>query len=431
MIQDIRRARLNGLMAFVRRRPAFALYLLALAAFPFKWLSPFAHAQAGWIDVLLALATVVWIAEWVRRPTALHFRAVHLALAAYIFWLFVSALFAPEKASTAAENVLIGLELAALMLMTSDFARTPAARRQIAMVIFVVVLVTVVETVIGVLLFYTGTGSSLVNGYSSYLRSSHLYTRVSAGFYSTSLLGSFCIFASGILAMDDSGLSLRTRRAAQVLLGVLVITTISRAAIGFAVALIVRSVGAGTSVRGTRVATVVALTGALLMVALTVMPLSLDPFRPASTTSMTNPRLKTLEASATTLWHHPVVGLGPGSLTGLQDGQPIRAHLTPLNVAATTGLPALVALTALVALLWRGRRRPTDLGVWSALLGLGLDGLGQDIEHFRHVWLMLGLADAERAGQQRAVVVDPVRRLRPQVLAASGSSSPDASRPAN
>jgi hypothetical protein len=34
------------------------------------------------------------------------------------------------------------------------------------------------------------------------------------------------------------------------------------------------------------------------------------------------------------------------------------------------------------------------------LAGLGLDGLGQDIEDFRHVWVALGLADAESEGAE-------------------------------
>jgi hypothetical protein len=65
-------------------------------------------------------------------------------------------------------------------------------------------------------------------------------------------------------------------------------------------------------------------------------------------------------------------------------------------VAATLGLPALAALVFLVVVLWRERRRPTSLAIWTGLLGLGIDGLGQDIEHFRHVWALIGLADAER-----------------------------------
>jgi hypothetical protein len=49
-----------------------------------------------------------------------------------------------------------------------------------------------------------------------------------------------------------------------------------------------------------------------------------------------------------------------------------------------------------VVVLWRERRRPTSSATWSGLAALAVDGLAQDIEHFRHVWVMLGLADAER-----------------------------------
>jgi hypothetical protein len=69
----------------------------------------------------------------------------------------------------------------------------------------------------------------------------------------------------------------------------------------------------------------------------------------------------------------------------LNRGAPFRAHFPPLNVAATMGLPALAALGFLVVVLWRERRRPTSIATWSGLLGLAVDGLAQDIEHFRQV----------------------------------------------
>jgi hypothetical protein len=65
-------------------------------------------------------------------------------------------------------------------------------------------------------------------------------------------------------------------------------------------------------------------------------------------------------------------------------------------VAATLGLPALVALVGLIWSLWHARRRPTDVTIWSGLAGLGLDAIGQDVDHFRHIWIMLGLADGDR-----------------------------------
>ena len=35
------------------------------------------------------------------------------------------------------------------------------------------------------------------------------------------------------------------------------------------------------------------------------------------------------------------------------------------------------------------------------LAGLGLDGLGQDVEDFRHVWVALGFADAGRRDEEK------------------------------
>src|SRR5581483_2727057 len=44
---------------------------------------------------------------------------------------------------------------------------------------------------------------------------------------------------------------------------------------------------------------------------------------------------------------------GPGALPGSHPGTLVRAHFTPLQVAATVGLPALAALIAMLWLLWR------------------------------------------------------------------------------
>ena len=79
---------------------------------------------------------------------------------------------------------------------------------------------------------------------------------------------------------------------------------------------------------------------------------------------------------------------------------PFRAHLTPLNIAATMGLPALAAFAFLILTLWRNRRRPTPIATWSGMAGLTVDALAQDVEHFRHVWAMIGFADADRSGSR-------------------------------
>ena len=74
------------------------------------------------------------------------------------------------------------------------------------------------------------------------------------------------------------------------------------------------------------------------------------------------------------------------------------------------GPPALAALTFLVVVLWRERRRPTPIATWTGLVGLAVDGLVQNIEHFRHAWAMVGLADADRRDRP------PDRRAAPYPL---------------
>jgi hypothetical protein len=174
---------------------------------------------------------------------------------------------------------------------------------------------------------------------------------------------------------------------------------LSRGLIGFLFAAVLR---ASTGLRGLRrwivpISTALASLAAIAL--LTVGRLHLSPARP-STISYVVPdpgnRREAFVTSLETLGHHPLLGVGPGALPGRNRGQPFRAHFTPLNVAATLGIPALCALTAALVLVWRQRRRPTDVALWSAFAGIGVDGLAQDIDHFRHVWLLLGLLGSRR-----------------------------------
>jgi hypothetical protein len=201
--------------------------------------------------------------------------------------------------------------------------------------------------------------------------------------------------------MDDAPLKRRARRFAQVALGATALATVSRGVLGFLAAAIVRA----AHDRGTRRWRLFAIAGVsaavLAMVTMTVAHVHVDPSRP-STLEIQLPdrenRYRALVTAAETAWRHPVVGIGPGLFPATNYGRSIRAHCTPVNIAATVGIPALLALAFVVAWAWRTRPRPTDLAIWSGLLGLAIDGLGQDIDHFRHVWILLGLALA-RAGK--------------------------------
>jgi len=119
-------------------------------------------------------------------------------------------------------------------------------------------------------------------------------------------------------------------------------------------------------------------------------------------TASTMPRARSfailaLASSVKTVQAHFPLGVGPGHPAGSRHGLPFDAHSTPVNVLATLGLPALLGLLAIPAALWVQRGRPTDTATWPALAGIGLDALTQDVEDFRHVWVLLGLADAHRS----------------------------------
>ena len=95
---------------------------------------------------------------------------------------------------------------------------------------------------------------------------------------------------------------------------------------------------------------------------------------------------------------HPLLGVGPGqhaAFTGWPSASdaalPWNAHSTPLDVAATLGIPALLALGALVV---SALRKPGDAFLKVALWATLFDALTIDVERFRHVWLFLGLITA-------------------------------------
>jgi hypothetical protein len=256
-----------------------------------------------------------------------------------------------------------------------------------------VVVVTAAQAALGLAMFYGGADSSLVEENSGYIEPSKYYVRVAAGFFSGPLLGSFCIAAWAILAMNPQTLPRPLARTVLLVVPMLALSTLSRGffALGAAMAFVwfwsrgwARSAVASFAI------------AAVGLFALSLIPQTVNPVRPVQAVDDANPRWRTMQTSAESVLHEPVLGAGPGALTARYQGESLRAHLTPLNVAATTGLPALLALLGLLYVLWRGRRRPTTIVLWVAAGALALDAFTQDAEHFRHVWILLGLLDADR-----------------------------------
>ncbi|HET8675343.1 MAG TPA: O-antigen ligase family protein, partial [Blastocatellia bacterium] len=246
---------------------------------------------------------------------------------------------------------------------------------------------------VGLLLFYAGVKTHLMGSYGD-LESSEWYARAQAGFFHPNLLASFSIFASAIIARPTAGLSRGFRRAALVALWLTVFLTFSRGILAFLLAAAIRSPRVNRS--RTLVYTLAAVTLAV-MAMLSIWNLKVNPATPLSIQFDNQPssRREAATSSLKTLTAHPLTGSGPGTHPGSYRGGPFDAHSTPINIAATYGLPALIAFTSLVVILWRGRNRPTDLALWGGFVGLILDGLAQDTEDFRHLWVMFGLADRD------------------------------------
>jgi hypothetical protein len=371
------------------------LYLATLALLPWGALVrfPLLHENALWSDVLFALAAVAWAAGVVASCRWPSLRLVHAGLGLYLGWAALSLLVAdPRPASGPAKLLGVGM-LVALLVVTSELARQPGVPRAIGRTVAVTSLLAAVAAVIGVGLAWTGRITPLV-GTCGDLLPGPLW-RAQGGCPHPNFLASYCIFASGVVAWPSAGLSRRVRWLVQAALTITVLLTFSRAILGFALAAAIR--GASTPARR-RATWALAAVLVVAMAGLAVVHVTFTPARPWDPQVLPgpSPRLQATTTSLETLTEHPLFGTGPGSSPGWTDGLSFDAHLTPLNIAATLGLPALLGFLLVPFALWRARRRPTDRALWGMLAGLGLDGLGQDVEDFRHVWVAFGLVDAER-----------------------------------
>jgi hypothetical protein len=377
-----------------------SLYLLTLALLPWTWFPPFPwlHEHAQWSDAAFAATAVLWAIERYRTGSWPRLRPAHAALALYFLFACLSLVFTSSNPGSGAPKLLGVAELCALALITSDLASRPGVFPSIARSIAISSVVTAAAAVAGLLLFYNGVSTSLIGSYGD-LVPSRWYARVQAGTYHPNLLASFCIFAAAIITRREGELPAWLRRVTLAALWLTVLLTFSRGLFGFALAMLIRS--ARTPLRR-RLAAAFAAVCVGAVIVLTIWNLSINPAHPleAHFESAESSRHQAADSSLTTLFDHPLFGSGLGIQPGRYRGLPFDAHCTPINIAATLGLPSLIAFSFLIASLWRGRARPTDLSIWGGLAGLALDGLAQDIEDFRHVWVMIGLAATSLAAER-------------------------------
>jgi hypothetical protein len=372
------------------------LYLTTLALLPWAWFPPFPwlHEHAQWSDAVFAATLVAWATERWRSGRWPRLGLAHVWLAVYFGAALCSYLLSREASPDGAWKLLGIAELCGLAVVTADLAARPGMLRLIARVVLASSLASAGAAIAGLWLFYAGVSTPLIGSYGD-LVASPWYARAQGGLSHPNLLASFGIFAAAVISRPEAELPDKLRRLAHAALGVMVALTFSRGILAFGLAAVVRS----ARTRGRRLAAgLYAAACVVVIVSLSLWNLSLDPTRPLEARldhSAASSRRQAIMSSLDTLAARPLLGCGPGVSPGQYRGLPFDAHLTPLNMAATLGLPALAAFSLMLVTLWRQRRRPTELALWGGLAGLALDALAQDIEDFRQLWILIGLAAAE------------------------------------
>jgi hypothetical protein len=384
-------------------RACFALYLASLALLPWSWFPPFPwlHEHAQWSDALFAAAAACWVVDRWQAGDWPRLRPIHGAIVLYFVAAALSLLMATPDRRAGAWKLLGVAELCCLAVVTSDLLKRPGVPQAVARTVAATSLATAAAAVAGLLLFYARIPTLLVGTYGD-LNPSRWYARMEAGTIHPHMLASFCIFASSITGREDVGLPVWLRRVTQAALWLTVGLTFSRAILGFTLAAALRS---ARTRRGRILAAACAVLFAGILISLSWLHFTIDPSRPLSwrfEASSPSRHSQKIVSSLHTLAAHPLWGSGIDTHPARYYGSPADTDLTPLNIAATLGLPALAAFTTMIVILWRSHSRPLDRATWGGLAGIALDALACDVEDFRHIWVLIGLADASAVDNARS-----------------------------
>jgi hypothetical protein len=352
------------------------------------------HAQWADLAMLVALgALAVAIARGeLRWSCARSLGGVLAALGAWLAWLGVSTI-----ASGARPWKLAGaIELAGVLLIATQLAADGASRDRVVRAWIAGAAALCVLGLLGAALAVAGV-PTLLQGDPEGGNLGVAFRPVGLC-VTTNYLAQLCLAPLCVLALDGARLfSRRTRALLLALLGVTVALTLSRTLLALGVAALV-----AWSLRGPRARRRIAIAGVLAIAALGLPSLRLHVRHDAAGWQLaTTPgiRWRVMSSALDTARAHPLVGVGPDALPASAawdiGGAPREwtAHDTPLDVAATSGVPALVALCALAGLTLRRARRtsPLDVALCAAALATLFDALSIDAERFRHVWLLFGL----------------------------------------
>lgn len=287
------------------------------------------------------------------------------------------------------------LELAALFLLTKALVSTEWKALLVLRTWCIAAAALGALGFVGVFLSLAGIETELA-GYGGAL---NLPLRIKGAAMSPNMLASLCL-VPWLALLAPLGRRLFGERLRRPLLFFLALTlafTMSRALLAVAFGTLLLGRRAGPAWKGV---------GTALLLGLAVASVRYEWVLPTPAPGAPAFRWTLLHAGAAKVAENPLFGVGPGHPVLVAAGYPRpespgtawSAHCTPVDLAATTGLPALLAFLALAYLACAERvsrsRRDVYAVLRVAVAALLFDSLTLDAHRFRHFWLAFGLCAA-------------------------------------
>lgn len=262
--------------------------------------------------------------------------------------------------------------------------------RSLRRALVIAATIAAVAAVAGVVLFYAGIDSPLLNIYGDLVADD--YPRVRGTMVGANMMAS--VVATGFLLLwFEAKLipSIWARRLIFTIGSVALLFSFSRTIAAIVVVLAGAELLRHRSPRWLRLAWV----GAALATAVALWVsmryhVVLNPLAPwaVEVLDADGPRFVLWRDGVATLSENPIFGIGPGNLVA--NGRP--AHNTWINLWAGIGIAPLAAFAFLISAALVAAIRFPLAGVACALIVALIDSLHTDMEDMRHVWLLIGIA---------------------------------------